>query len=224
MQNLEAVQIHNCNDTLHMLYWPKHSSQYHTQQTTTKEVLNLPAIVKCTTDMEQEPRHQNANSLMIMLEICETQMFSQYDCEMRLGKMSSGALRGLMVMVINGIRDKGVTTCRGEGHICQHNLHSKAKTTEVLIFSNSCRLLKRKNKRGDPKALQVECEFMLLRAYKETERVKVNCTLEDTLQQASTSGTQSDNALVYDSDGSTEVPKDENCYDTCNSICILSKL
>ncbi|GJY92746.1 hypothetical protein Tco_0508528, partial [Tanacetum coccineum] len=36
---------------------------------------------------------------------------------------------------------------------------------------------------------------------------------EDTLQQASTSGTQSDNAPVYDSDGSTKVPKDENCYD-----------
>nr|GFC08490.1 hypothetical protein [Tanacetum cinerariifolium] len=38
----------------------------------------------------------------------------------------------------------------------------------------------------------------------ETERVKVNYTSEDTLQQASTSGTQSDNAPVYDSDGSTE--------------------
>nr|GEV55257.1 hypothetical protein [Tanacetum cinerariifolium] len=50
-------------------------------------------------------------------------------------------------------------------------------------------------------------------AYKETKRVKVNFTSKDTLQQASTSGTQSDNALVYDSDGSTEVPKDENCYD-----------
>ncbi|GKB57787.1 hypothetical protein Tco_0913973 [Tanacetum coccineum] len=50
-------------------------------------------------------------------------------------------------------------------------------------------------------------------AHKETERVKVNCTSEDTLQQASTSETQFDNAPVYDSDGSTEVPKDENCYD-----------
>ncbi|GJS38429.1 hypothetical protein Tco_0563472, partial [Tanacetum coccineum] len=36
-------------------------------------------------------------------------------------------------------------------------------------------------------------------AHEETERVKVNCTSEDTLQQASTSGTQIDNALVYDS-------------------------
>ncbi|GKD78856.1 hypothetical protein Tco_1341477 [Tanacetum coccineum] len=33
---------------------------------------------------------------------------------------------------------------------------------------------------------QVECEFMAAAdAYEETERVKVNCTLEDTLQQAS---------------------------------------
>ncbi|GJV69080.1 hypothetical protein Tco_1484589 [Tanacetum coccineum] len=60
---------------------------------------------------------------------------------------------------------------------------------------------------------QKGCEFMTADAYKETERVKVNCTSEDTLQQASTSGTQSDNTLIYDSDGSTEVPKDENCYD-----------
>ncbi|GKE15297.1 gag-pol polyprotein, partial [Tanacetum coccineum] len=50
-------------------------------------------------------------------------------------------------------------------------------------------------------------------AHEETERVQVNCTLEDTLQQASTSRTQSDNPPVYDLDGSTEVPKDENCYD-----------
>ncbi|GJZ90949.1 hypothetical protein Tco_0662876 [Tanacetum coccineum] len=50
-------------------------------------------------------------------------------------------------------------------------------------------------------------------AYEETKRVKVNFTSEDSLQQASTSGTQSDNAPVYDSDRSTEVPKDENYYD-----------
>ncbi|GJR80588.1 hypothetical protein Tco_0151373 [Tanacetum coccineum] len=61
---------------------------------------------------------------------------------------------------------------------------------------------------------QEEFEFMAAAdAYKETERVKVNYTSEDTLQQASTSGTQSDNAPAYDSDRSTEVPKDENCYD-----------
>ncbi|GJZ32647.1 hypothetical protein Tco_0578083 [Tanacetum coccineum] len=61
---------------------------------------------------------------------------------------------------------------------------------------------------------QEEFDFMAtIDAYEETERVKVNYISEDTLQQASTFGTQSDNAPVYDSDGSTEVPKDENCYD-----------
>ncbi|GJZ96760.1 hypothetical protein Tco_0669094 [Tanacetum coccineum] len=61
---------------------------------------------------------------------------------------------------------------------------------------------------------QEEFDFMAdASASKEIERVQMNCTLENTLQQASTSGTQSDNAPVYYSDGSTEVPKDENCYD-----------
>ncbi|GJS13955.1 hypothetical protein Tco_0408427 [Tanacetum coccineum] len=54
---------------------------------------------------------------------------------------------------------------------------------------------------------QEEFDFMAVAdAYEETERVKVNCTSEDTLQQASTSGTQSDNAPVYDLNGSTKVP------------------
>ncbi|GJZ56252.1 hypothetical protein Tco_0611445 [Tanacetum coccineum] len=61
---------------------------------------------------------------------------------------------------------------------------------------------------------QEEFEFMAaVDAHEETQREKVNNTSEDRLQQASTSGTQSDNAPIYDSDGSTEVPKDENCYD-----------
>ncbi|GJZ82367.1 hypothetical protein Tco_0647540 [Tanacetum coccineum] len=61
---------------------------------------------------------------------------------------------------------------------------------------------------------QEEFEFMSAAdVHEETERVNVNYTLEDTLQQTSTSGTQSDIAPVYDLDGSVEVRKDENCYD-----------
>nr|GEU81615.1 zinc finger BED domain-containing protein RICESLEEPER 2 [Tanacetum cinerariifolium] len=52
---------------------------------------------------------------------------------------------------------------------------------------------------------QEKFEFMAaVGAYEETKRVKVNCTSKDTLQQASTSKTQYDNASIYDSDGSTE--------------------
>nr|GFA72251.1 hypothetical protein [Tanacetum cinerariifolium] len=47
----------------------------------------------------------------------------------------------------------------------------------------------------------------------EIEEVNANYILMANLQQASTSGTQTDKAPVYDSDGSTEVHDYENCYD-----------
>ncbi|GKC98279.1 hypothetical protein Tco_1168554 [Tanacetum coccineum] len=46
----------------------------------------------------------------------------------------------------------------------------------------------------------------------EIEEVNVNCILMANLQQASTSGTQTDKASVYDSDGSVEVHEYDNCY------------
>ncbi|GJV98284.1 hypothetical protein Tco_1553536 [Tanacetum coccineum] len=45
------------------------------------------------------------------------------------------------------------------------------------------------------------------------EEVNTNCILMANLQQASTSGTQTDKAFVYDSDGSAEVHHSKNCYD-----------
>ncbi|GJU24752.1 retrovirus-related pol polyprotein from transposon TNT 1-94 [Tanacetum coccineum] len=47
----------------------------------------------------------------------------------------------------------------------------------------------------------------------EIEEVNANCILMANLQQASTSGTQTDKAPVYDSDGSAEVHNYDNCYD-----------
>ncbi|GJS44722.1 retrovirus-related pol polyprotein from transposon TNT 1-94 [Tanacetum coccineum] len=47
----------------------------------------------------------------------------------------------------------------------------------------------------------------------EIEEVDANCILMANLQQASTSGTQSDKAPVYDSDGSAEVHNYNNFYD-----------
>nr|GEU52516.1 hypothetical protein [Tanacetum cinerariifolium] len=45
------------------------------------------------------------------------------------------------------------------------------------------------------------------------EEVNANCILMANLQQASTLGTQTDNAHVYDSDVSADVHEYENCYD-----------
>ncbi|GKD28119.1 hypothetical protein Tco_1234333, partial [Tanacetum coccineum] len=51
-----------------------------------------------------------------------------------------------------------------------------------------------------------EFDFMaIVGAYDEIEEVTANCTLKDNLQQASTSGTQTDSAPVYDSDGSAKL-------------------
>nr|GFD23526.1 hypothetical protein [Tanacetum cinerariifolium] len=47
----------------------------------------------------------------------------------------------------------------------------------------------------------------------EIEKVNTNYILMANLQQVSTSGTQTDKALVHDSDGSLEVHNYENCYD-----------
>ncbi|GKE61928.1 hypothetical protein Tco_1512295, partial [Tanacetum coccineum] len=46
----------------------------------------------------------------------------------------------------------------------------------------------------------------------ENEDVNANCILMANLQQASISGTQTDKALVFDSDGSSEVQLSNNCY------------
>nr|GEU32757.1 hypothetical protein [Tanacetum cinerariifolium] len=56
-----------------------------------------------------------------------------------------------------------------------------------------------------------EFDFMAAAGdYDEIEKVIANYNLQDTLQQASTSGTQADKAPVYDSDGSTEVSKQKD--------------
>ncbi|GJX95529.1 putative ribonuclease H-like domain-containing protein [Tanacetum coccineum] len=64
-----------------------------------------------------------------------------------------------------------------------------------------------------------EFDFMAVAGtYDEIEKVTANCNLQDNLQQASTSGTQSDKAPVYDSNGSVKVT-----YEILNesSLCQL---
>ncbi|GJW05939.1 hypothetical protein Tco_1568362 [Tanacetum coccineum] len=58
-----------------------------------------------------------------------------------------------------------------------------------------------------------EFDVMAARDIDEIEEVNANCILIANLQQASTSGTQTGKAPVYDSNESVEVHNFENCYD-----------
>nr|GEU69638.1 hypothetical protein [Tanacetum cinerariifolium] len=113
----------------------------------------------------------------------------------------------------NGINGNPIRcyNCRGEGHY-DSNFTVKPKKRDAAYLQQQLQITLKEE--AWIQSTQEEFEFMATTdAYEETQRVKVNCTSEDTLQQASTSRTQSDNAPVYDSDGSTEITKDENCYD-----------
>nr|GEZ05443.1 hypothetical protein [Tanacetum cinerariifolium] len=113
----------------------------------------------------------------------------------------------------NGINGNPVRcyNCRGEGHYAS-NYIVKPRKWDAAYLQQQLQIALEEE--AEIQSTQEEFEFMAAaNAYEETKRVKVNCTSKDTLQQASTSRTQSENAPVYDSDGSTEVPKDENFYD-----------
>ncbi|GJS43887.1 hypothetical protein Tco_0568930 [Tanacetum coccineum] len=100
---------------------------------------------------------------------------------------------------------------QGEGHYAS-NCIVKPKKQDAAYLQQQLQITLEEEARIQ--STQEEFEFMAAAdAYEETKRVKVNCTSEDTLQQASTSGTQSDKAPVYDSDGSAEVLHSKNCYD-----------
>nr|GEV27336.1 hypothetical protein [Tanacetum cinerariifolium] len=100
---------------------------------------------------------------------------------------------------------------RGVGHLAR-NCTIRPKRRDVAYLQTQL-LITQKEETGIQ--LQAE-EFDLMAAaadLDEIEEVNANCILMANLQQASTSGTQTDNALVYDSDGSVEVHNYENCED-----------
>ncbi|GJS77187.1 hypothetical protein Tco_0727068 [Tanacetum coccineum] len=79
------------------------------------------------------------------------------------------------------------------------------------ISRNSCRLLKRK-KQGS-KALKRDGNFIGCCRFMKKLRSKSKLHFRGYIAASILIWNSSDNAPVYDSDGSTEVPKDENCYD-----------
>ncbi|GJS46217.1 retrovirus-related pol polyprotein from transposon TNT 1-94 [Tanacetum coccineum] len=100
--------------------------------------------------------------------------------------------------------------CRGLGHLAR-NCTVRPRRKDVAYLQTQL-LIAQKEEAG----IQLQAEEFDLMAdaadLDEIEEVNANCILMANLQQASTSGTQSDNAPVYDTDGSAEVQLHENCY------------
>ncbi|GJT08658.1 retrovirus-related pol polyprotein from transposon TNT 1-94 [Tanacetum coccineum] len=100
--------------------------------------------------------------------------------------------------------------CRGLGHLAR-NCTVRPRRRDAAYLQTQL-LIAQKEEAGIQ--LQAE-EFDLMAAaadLDEIEEVNANCILMANLQQASTSGTQTDKAPVYDSDGSAEVQLSDNCY------------
>nr|GEX59853.1 hypothetical protein [Tanacetum cinerariifolium] len=101
--------------------------------------------------------------------------------------------------------------CRGLGHIAKNYTTRPRRRDDAYLQTQL--LIAQKEEVG----IQLQAEefdFMVAAGdLDEIEEVNGNCILMANLQQASTSGTQHDRALVYDIDGSAEVHLNNNYYD-----------
>ncbi|GJV12651.1 retrovirus-related pol polyprotein from transposon TNT 1-94 [Tanacetum coccineum] len=101
--------------------------------------------------------------------------------------------------------------CRGLGHLAR-NCTVRSRRKDVAYLQTQLLIAQKEEAK-----IQLQAkEFDLMAAAADLdkiEEVNANCILMDNLQQASTSGTQTDKAAIYDSDGSTEVHNYDNFYD-----------
>nr|GEU71812.1 integrase, catalytic region, zinc finger, CCHC-type, peptidase aspartic, catalytic [Tanacetum cinerariifolium] len=101
--------------------------------------------------------------------------------------------------------------CRGVGHFARN--YTVRPRRRDAVYLQTQLLIAQKEEAG----IQLQAEEFDLMAtatdLDEIEEVNANCILMANLQQASTSGTQTDRAPVYDSDGSAEVHDYDNCDD-----------
>nr|GEX70301.1 hypothetical protein [Tanacetum cinerariifolium] len=98
----------------------------------------------------------------------------------------------------------------GLGHLAR-NCKVRPRRRDVAYLQTQLLIAQKEEARIQ---LQAE-EFDLMAAatnLDEIEDVNANCILMANLQQALTSGTQTDKAPIYDSDGSAKVHHLENCY------------
>nr|GEV34081.1 copia protein [Tanacetum cinerariifolium] len=101
--------------------------------------------------------------------------------------------------------------CRGLGHIAW-NCTARPMRRDVAYLQTRLLIAQKEEARIQLQA--EEFDFMAVAGdLDEIEEVNANCILMANLQHASTSGTRLDKAPIYDTDDSTEVQLNDNCYD-----------
>ncbi|GKA02826.1 retrovirus-related pol polyprotein from transposon TNT 1-94 [Tanacetum coccineum] len=116
----------------------------------------------------------------------------------------------------NGIKGNPIRcyNCQGEGHYTI-NCIVKLGKQDAAYLQKQIQIAQKEE--AWIQLTSEEFDFMAAAStYDEIEEVNVNCTLKDNLQQASPSGTQTDSAPVYDSDGSVE--NDSNVISEVSSV------
>nr|GEZ39398.1 hypothetical protein [Tanacetum cinerariifolium] len=99
--------------------------------------------------------------------------------------------------------------CRGVGHYAKNYTVRPRRKDDAYLQTQL--LIAQKEEAGIQLQAEEYGQMAAAADLDEIEEVNANCILMANLQQASTSGTQTDNAPVYDTDGSAEVH--ENCDD-----------
>nr|GEU63386.1 retrovirus-related Pol polyprotein from transposon TNT 1-94 [Tanacetum cinerariifolium] len=205
--------------------------------------LNYSALTNNNQRISSNPRNrQIAQPGMNMGQDRQMQMvggnggnqFRQYDSVHNTGVQNVGNQNGLIVVLEianqNSNGNGNLVAIRAEGNATGHNGNQiRCYNCRGLVhFSRNCTVRPRRRDdaylqtqlliaQKEEAGIQLQAEefdFMAAAAdLDEIEEVNANCILMANLQQASTSGTQTDKAPVYDSDGSAEVHNCDNCYD-----------
>ncbi|GJT49889.1 hypothetical protein Tco_0976046 [Tanacetum coccineum] len=129
------------------------------------------------------------------------------------GIQNVGNQNGLSVIpgIVNQYGNVNVIALRAEGN--SNGINGNPIRKRDAVYLQTQLQIAQKEEAGIQLNFE-EFDFMAaVGAYDKIEEVDANCTLKDNLQQASTSGTQTDSTLVYDSDGSAEVHHSKKCYD-----------
>nr|GEX55217.1 hypothetical protein [Tanacetum cinerariifolium] len=121
------------------------------------------------------------------------------------GVQSGGNQNGLVVVL-------GIANQSGTGNVVAARAKARLRRRDAAYLQTQ--LLISQKEEAIIQLQAEEFDFMAAAGdLDEIKEVNANCILMANLQQASTSGTQHDRAIVYDTDGSAEVHLNDNCYD-----------